>query len=173
MTLVLVTGCWADIEPETTSSCDGAQCEPGERRNNFERLLLPVFERNGCLNHHGGAGGLFLDTQENLMTTGIHSPVVIPCDADNSILVQKLRDPVPFGQRMPRGGDPISDEDLEIIRNWIDNGADDPGSCGPVDDGPDAGGDVGVDGRDGGDPDQESDVPDVSDAAAEADMGEP
>ncbi len=45
-----------------------------------------------------------------------------PGDAANSFLMMKLEGNAP-GQRMPLGLAPLSDEDMNNIRDWIDAGA--------------------------------------------------
>lgn len=48
---------------------------------------------------------------------------VNPGDADNSYLVQKIEGTATVGERMPRGGPPLSSELIQNIREWIDAGA--------------------------------------------------
>ena len=91
--------------------------------------ILPLFERTGCLVCHSQAvakGGHSLDTLDALLTTGPHAPVVVPCDPDVSVLVQKLEG-APFGDQMPQGGPYYEAADLELVRSWIEAGAD--GDC--------------------------------------------
>ncbi len=59
-----------------------------------------------------------LSSQNNSFTR------VIPNDADNSLLVQKIEGTQTVGGRMPAGGRaPLSNEDIQLIRDWITNGA--------------------------------------------------
>jgi hypothetical protein len=46
-------------------------------------------------------------------------------DADNSLLVQKLRASPPCGARMPLGRSPLSTDQIELIEQWINAGAKD------------------------------------------------
>ncbi len=86
--------------------------------------VAAVFVQHGCTGCHGGRGGLVLDSYANLMSgTSNHGPVVVPRQSGASPLVQKLRDPAPFGDRMPQFGAPIADQELLVIRDWIDQGA--------------------------------------------------
>jgi hypothetical protein len=48
---------------------------------------------------------------------------VIPDDANNSLLVQKLEGTAPVGSRMPLGGAPLSNSAIQSVREWIDAGA--------------------------------------------------
>ncbi len=49
---------------------------------------------------------------------------VIPGDPDNSYLIEKLTSATPtVGQRMPPNNDPLPDDELSEIRDWILGGA--------------------------------------------------
>ena len=67
-----------------------------------------------------GIGG-FIGTI-NLMTTGEHSPVVIPVDETNSILAERILGTSAFGDLMPSGGK-LPDATIQISLNWIKAGA--------------------------------------------------
>jgi hypothetical protein len=48
---------------------------------------------------------------------------VIPGDPDHSLLIQKLEGTQTVGQRMPRGGPFLDQSTINVIRQWIANGA--------------------------------------------------
>jgi hypothetical protein len=48
---------------------------------------------------------------------------VIPGDPDHSLLIQKLEGTQTVGQRMPRGGPFLDQSTIDVIRQWITNGA--------------------------------------------------
>ena len=81
--------------------------------------------------HTGGGsytGGLDLSSYTNLMSGySNHGPVVISGDADNSILIQKLQSPPPFGDQMPLDQDPLDHLSISIIATWINEGANNDG----------------------------------------------
>jgi cytochrome c551/c552 len=56
------------------------------------------------------------------MKTGDHAPVVIPGDANGSLLAQKLLGTQASGVIMPPSGK-LSDAEIEIILDWIKAGA--------------------------------------------------
>ncbi|MEO1273067.1 MAG: c-type cytochrome domain-containing protein, partial [Myxococcota bacterium] len=105
--------------------------------NAFEDQVEPIFRTYSCLNPgcHDFAGGfvsagLNLTTEAGTMAGGSSGLAVIRCEPDNSLLIQKLRaETVPTGSLMPIGAARVEDADLEILRNWIADGADTPGSC--------------------------------------------
>jgi hypothetical protein len=54
-----------------------------------------------------------------------HGPVVVKRNAGASNMYLKLLDPPPFGERMPRFGPYLSSSDIQKIRDWIDQDAQD------------------------------------------------
>ncbi len=125
-------------------------------RVSFGAHILPLFERKGCVTCHNASfplGGLDLSTVEGLLTTGAHAPVLLPCDPNGSVLVQKVRQDPPFGDTMPPppplyGADgqpftpaspgPLTEYEFALLQLWILGGGD-PAACAPspVDAGPD------------------------------------
>ncbi len=94
--------------------------------------ILPLFEANGCPGCHNAdvaKGGHRLHTLDALLTTGANAPVVIACDPDGSVLVQKLEDPPPFGDRMPLGGPYLTADEIALVRLWVSEGTADLGPC--------------------------------------------
>ena len=49
--------------------------------------------------------------------------IVEPGKPDESLMLQKLSPNPPCGNRMPVGGNPFTDAQLEMIRSWIAAGA--------------------------------------------------
>jgi hypothetical protein len=66
---------------------------------------------------------LNLSDYAGVMTSGIHSPVVIAFEADSSYLVQKIEGTAQ--PRMPQGGPYLSQATIDLIRQWISEGAQD------------------------------------------------
>ena len=91
--------------------------------------IEPIFTDANCANgycHGNGASGLYLDSYEGLMAGGNHGLSVIPSDAENSILVQKISPDPPFGDRMPDGNPTYFDshmDEFQLIVDWINEGA--------------------------------------------------
>jgi hypothetical protein len=91
----------------------------------FSRDIQPILSRHGCNSCHGGSGGLVVATVSDMLKGGDHGPAIVPGDAAASLIIQKLSLTPPFGDRMPRGGAYLSDATIQIIRDWIDQGAPD------------------------------------------------
>lgn len=87
----------------------------------FERDIQPLFAER-CVVCHGGESpqsGLDLRTLASALRGGEHGPVVAEGFSDKSILVRQLVS----GAMPPKGvGEPLSSEEIEQIRAWIDQG---------------------------------------------------
>ncbi|HTM22519.1 MAG TPA: c-type cytochrome domain-containing protein [Kofleriaceae bacterium] len=141
--LLALSGCLDPLEPEVGpplhARCDGADSDP-DVDVSFEQDIRDAIidgEEYHCTRCHtaGGetpigleVGGLDLSTYSTLRAGGNISgdQIVVPGDACASILVQKLSEAPPFGSRMPLDGPPfLDDEDMELIVDWIAEGAGD------------------------------------------------
>jgi len=89
----------------------------------FSTDVLPLLTRYGCTGCHGGNGGLYVDTQPHLLQGGNHGPAIVPGDADGSLIIQKISVNPPFGSRMPQGGPYLTDSDVQLLKEWINQGA--------------------------------------------------
>lgn len=85
--------------------------------------VLPIFEAN-CVICHGSLGGWDGSSYEAAMNTGDNAPVVIPGDAEGSLLAQKLLGTQAQGGIMPPAGK-LAAADIQIILQWIAAGAQD------------------------------------------------
>ena len=67
---------------------------------------------------------LFMDSYESLMKGGKHGQSVKPGNSKESLLIQKMDVEPPFGKKMPPSKKLIpTTEQVEILRQWIDQGA--------------------------------------------------
>lgn len=93
----------------------------------FEEDLFPVIKKYcaACHSHEADhPSGLFMETYEDVMGEGRHGKAVIPGNARQSILYQKLLSPPPFGRVMPPSRRiKLTPEQIELFRRWIDQGA--------------------------------------------------
>jgi mono/diheme cytochrome c family protein len=85
----------------------------------FRQDVLPVL-RQRCASCHGGQAGLYLDNYDSLMATTLNRGIIVPGNPEESILVKLLRGEVQ--PRMPLGGQPLSDEQIGAIVQWIREG---------------------------------------------------
>lgn len=90
--------------------------------------VKPILDR-ACLACHqdGEAGyaatGLSVETYDALMTGTRFGPVVLPGDADSSVLVQLIEGRADPSIRMPHGEKPLYQGEKEKIRMWVAQGA--------------------------------------------------
>ena len=99
------------------SSTSGA----GQAVPSFAADVMPIMQAK-CVLCHGSLGGWNAASYSSFMTSGNHAPVVIPSDALNSLLVQKLQGTQQIGTIMPPSGK-LSDTEIQIIVDWINAGA--------------------------------------------------
>lgn len=101
----------------------------GEGVVSFSQDVKPILDQN-CLECHqaGGSGllasGFSMESYDDLMKGTNFGPMIIASDAQGSnmlVLMEGRADPsisMPHGQQ-----DPISRQDIQTIRSWIDQGA--------------------------------------------------
>ena len=91
----------------------------------FSTQVKPIINKN-CITCHGGVrakGGFsLLFRDEALAKTKDSIYAIIPGDADGSEMIKRLTSKDPE-ERMPYQHAPLSKEDIEILRKWIDQGA--------------------------------------------------
>jgi mono/diheme cytochrome c family protein len=98
------------------------QAEPGTPKNvSFSNDILPILEKN-CKVCHGNMGGWDSSTYQTVMNTGNNAPVVIPGNAEGSLLAQKLLGTQSAGTFMPPSGK-LPDSMIQPILDWINAGA--------------------------------------------------
>lgn len=86
----------------------------------FAAHIEPILRDNGCIGCHGsggGFGGLDVTTPDAILEGGDRGPAIVPCDADQSLLWQRVRD-----REMPALGRHLDAVELDTIARWIDQG---------------------------------------------------
>ena len=101
----------------------------GEEKISYSQDVQPILEAN-CLSCHqaGGQGfeasGLSMVSYEDLMQGTEGGPMVIAGDVEGSNLLVLMEGRADPSISMPHGGlDPVSSEDIAVIRSWIAQGA--------------------------------------------------
>ena len=94
----------------------------GEEPVSFEREVAPLLESRclRCHNAEKAEGGLSLATFDAARRGGEVLPAVVPGEPAESYLLDMVTGDKP---PMPKGGDPLSDEQIEALRRWIADGA--------------------------------------------------
>ena len=106
-----------------------AKEEPEKRSKavSYSKDVFPIIKRR-CLPCHAvdseNPSELFMETYEDMMKGGKHGSPVIPKKGSESLLFTKLHPTPPFGDQMPiMTKKKLSDEEIETIKKWIDEGA--------------------------------------------------
>lgn len=98
----------------------------------FASQIRPILAAR-CYQCHGPdvqQNGLRLDSVEGILAGSANARVVIPGDSQKSHLVRRL-----LGlerPQMPYGAPPLSTEEIELVRKWVDEGAPGLGAVEPV-----------------------------------------
>lgn len=88
----------------------------------YKNDIQPLFN-SGCVNCHGNQGQLSLATYAKTIQGGKSGQVVIPKNSSGSLLIKKLNGQA-TGQRMPpQPQNSWGDSKIELVANWIDEGA--------------------------------------------------
>lgn len=118
----LINACALDVEPtgEVTGGNGNGGGNGGGETVSFSLDILPILQQD-CILCHGGAGGLDLESYEGLITGGNSGLVVIPGNADGSLLPRRLDGTVP--PTMPLDAPALTSPEIERIRQWIREGA--------------------------------------------------
>jgi len=87
----------------------------------FENDIRPILANN-CYSCHGDAtsGGLKLDSREALLKGGNHGPVLVPGDADKSLMITAVHQTTAL--KMPKGGK-LTPQEVADLTEWVKHGA--------------------------------------------------
>ncbi len=96
---------------------------PASMKVDYLKDVRPLMAQN-CFSCHGSdvqQSGLRLDLRQNALRGGDYGPVITPGDSANSKLIRRVVDGDGGLQMPPTGA--LSDEEIGILRAWIDQGA--------------------------------------------------
>ena len=93
------------------------------RKVDFAEEVKPILARSCTICHANGKskGGFNMDHIHSFVGGGDSGPAVVSGDSGKSLLVELLLSNDP-DERMPVKGDPLSLEEIAVIRTWIDQG---------------------------------------------------
>jgi mono/diheme cytochrome c family protein len=109
-----------------------------EDKVDFAKQIQPIL-RQHCVKCHGPEkqkGKLRLDSKEVAMKGGKDGVVLVAGDADKSELYRRITLPKGHDDIMPNEGDPLSKEQTDLVRVWINQGADWPETASQNETGP-------------------------------------
>ncbi|MDA0835320.1 MAG: DUF1553 domain-containing protein [Planctomycetota bacterium] len=102
--------------------------DPSTTKIDYLKSVKPLLEHR-CFSCHGPLkeqSGLRLDTAASMKTGGDSGPIVIPGDANNSLLIQVITGEAGFTMPPEGEGAPLKDNEITLLRQWIDEGANAP-----------------------------------------------
>ena len=120
-----------DVGPPLAGTCNNTDTDL-RAAVSFTANIRPLLARCSChLPSASGPGpgiliaGLDLSSLESLREGGNASEARIVIDGEPcaSVLFQKLSEAPPFGSRMPLGGPFLTSDELQLLHDWIAEGA--------------------------------------------------
>ncbi|MFZ9661130.1 MAG: DUF1549 domain-containing protein, partial [Chitinophagaceae bacterium] len=96
-----------------------------EEKIDFNTEVKPILNKK-CISCHGGvkreAEFSLLFKKDALSNTESGKPAIIPGDADHSEMILRIKSKDPE-KRMPYKKDPLNEQEINILENWIEQGA--------------------------------------------------
>src|SRR4030095_6253732 len=95
------------------------------RPADFSKEIQPLFAER-CYSCHGEKkqeSGLRLDSRDVALQGGDHGPLVAPGKSADSLLIQVVTGKHKELKRMPGKGDPLTEEQVSLLAQWIDAAA--------------------------------------------------
>ena len=103
-----------------------------EAKVDFAKDIQPLLQQN-CVKCHGAEkqkGKLRLDSREAALKGGKEGPALVAGDAAKSEMVRRVGLPKNDDNIMPPEGDPLSKAQIDLLKEWINQGAVWPESAG-------------------------------------------
>ena len=103
----------ASVEPTTSSSVD------------FVREILPILREN-CFECHAGTteeGGLNLGIKSKAVAGGESGTAFVPGNSRDSLIFQLVSGVDESRQMPPEGNQQLTDQQIQVLRDWIEQGA--------------------------------------------------
>jgi mono/diheme cytochrome c family protein len=97
----------------------------GDAKVDFAKQIQPIFEKS-CIKCHGPEkqkGGLRLDQKEAALKGGKDAVAIVPGDATKGDLYRRITLPDGSDDIMPNQGSPLTKAETDLIRDWINQGA--------------------------------------------------
>lgn len=110
----------ASTATEAPTAAEASTAGSASATVSFVNDIQPIFNAR-CIKCHGVERvkeGLDLQTYENIMAGSRNGSVVEPGNADGSYLVELI-----IKGKMPNRGEPVPPAELQLIQDWINQGA--------------------------------------------------
>lgn len=91
----------------------------------FAKSIQPILEKR-CIECHGASkhkGDLRLDSKEAALKGGSDAKAIVPGKPDESDMLRRISLAAGHDDIMPPKGDPLSKEQIDLVKKWISEGA--------------------------------------------------
>src|SRR5881394_2473541 len=107
------------------AGCSALGLQAADSKPDFSKDVLPILQQQ-CFKCHGPEkqkGKLRLDSKEAALKGGKTGPAFVAGDASKSELIRRVSLPKTDDDFMPNEGEPLSKTQLELLKDWINQGA--------------------------------------------------
>ena len=101
----------------------------------YEAAILPILNNKcfSCHNEKKSKGGLVLSNWEGIQKGGEHGAVWVSGSSSNSLMIKRMNLPMEDEEHMPpKGKIQLLDEEINLIGQWINEGADEKITIGDI-----------------------------------------
>jgi Protein of unknown function (DUF1553)/Protein of unknown function (DUF1549)/Planctomycete cytochrome C len=119
-------------KPTATAEVKSAHWQSASESSLFASKIRPILAGR-CYQCHGAnlqQNGLRLDSLASALKGSDSGKVIVPGDSDKSRMMRRLL--ALDRPQMPYGGPPLPADQIKLIREWIDSGAQGPDSTEPI-----------------------------------------
>jgi mono/diheme cytochrome c family protein len=109
-------------------ACIGLVARAEEKKVDFTKDIQPILSEN-CFKCHGPdnqEAGLRLDRKSPAMKGGERGSPIVAGKPEESLLFRAINGGGEDVPRMPKNGEPLENEQIALIRSWIEQGAERP-----------------------------------------------
>src|SRR5437762_8680127 len=125
LSIVAALLAWLPLIEQTATAAPDKLPPPPSRQVDFIRDIQPLLT-NSCYECHRAEkqkGGLRLDQKAAALKGGDSGPALVPGKSAESLLIQAVTGTKEDLARMPKKRDPLTDEQIGLLRAWIEQGA--------------------------------------------------
>ncbi|MGZ8900421.1 MAG: DUF1549 domain-containing protein, partial [Limisphaerales bacterium] len=115
-------------------ACFGFSSRAEEKKVDFAKDIEPILSAN-CFKCHGPdnqESGLRLDRKQTALKGGERGTPILAGRPSESLLFRAINGGGEDVPKMPKDGDPLENEQIDLIRAWIEQGAERPDDSEPI-----------------------------------------
>ncbi|MEX2186533.1 MAG: DUF1549 domain-containing protein, partial [Pirellulales bacterium] len=111
-----------DVAKDDSAKVDDAK---DDSKVDYAKQVQPLLAKR-CYECHGPKkqkGALRLDVRSAAMRGGELGPAIVPDKSGESLMIKAVSGESDDVEKMPQDGDPLTAEEVKLLRDWIDQGA--------------------------------------------------